>query len=87
MVSYDFSPSTNSIRLNELKEKNVISGKKIFVYLKGGLSTLSSYHFSSGGLFPSKLPNAIKVVPTAFEGFIVGRSRNIETQRLMPCGH
>lgn len=56
---------TGSDKLNELKENSVFSGKKnqYFCLLEGVLSAFSSYHFFSGSLFPSQLPNAIKVGP------------------------
>lgn len=67
----------------------MVSEKNFFVCLFTGREGYlhSSHCFSSVSLLPSKLPNAIRAVPAAFECFIAGHSKYMETQRLMPCGH
>ena len=91
VVSCGFSPLTNRIRSDELKEKNMVSENNFFLFVclfTGREGCLHSSHcFSSGSLLPSKLPNAIRAVSAAFECFIAGHSRYMETQRLMPCSH
>lgn len=69
------------------KRKSVFSGKKNqYFCLREGFLHSAHTTYLLEVYSEEELPNAIKAA-LAFEHVTAERSRNRETQRLMPCGH